>query len=170
MRNQSLKLSFTVDQSPKEVFKAINYVRGWWAEGLVGTSDRMGASFTYQHKDVHLSTQKVTEMVPDKKVVWHVSCSQFPLFKNKSEWDDTEVVFEIEKRGNKTEVTFTHVGLVPTLECFEDCKGGWSYFFGNSLRQLITTGKGEPDPREHGDSRKYPISGQARSARVGDSV
>ncbi|MGB8294074.1 MAG: SRPBCC domain-containing protein [Polyangia bacterium] len=168
MRNQSLKLSFTVAQSPKEVFKAINNVRGWWADGLVGTSDRVGASFTYQHKDLHLSTQKVTEMVPDKKVVWHVSYSQFPFFKNRSEWDDTEIVFEIEKRGDKTEVTFTHVGLVPALECFEDCKSGWSNFFGDSLRKLIATGKGGPDSKEHADSRKYPISRQARSAQAGD--
>ena len=42
----------------------------------------------------------------------------------------------------------THVGLVPALQCFSDCSGGWGFYFSQSLRKLLTTGKGEPDPKE----------------------
>ena len=38
---------------------------------------------------------------------------------NKPEWKDTEVVFEISEKGGKTEVRFTHVGLVYAYECFD---------------------------------------------------
>ena len=64
--------SFTVDQTPNEVFTAINNVRGWWSGEVDGDADRPGAEFTYRYKDMHKSTQQVTEFVPGKKVVWHV--------------------------------------------------------------------------------------------------
>jgi hypothetical protein len=51
------------------------------------------------------------------------------------------------------------VGLVPAFECFEACSRGWSFFVGESLRQLITTGKGKPDRKEKATEGK-------RAARV----
>lgn len=157
MKNESYKMSYTVDQSPEEVFDAINNVRGWWSHGVLGNSDKVNGRFIYQHKDMHLSTQTVTEMIPGKKIVWHVSDSRIMFVKNKAEWDNTDLIFEIAKKGNKTEVSLTHSGLVPGLECFEDCSAGWSYYFGDSLKKLITTGKGTPDPREYADPKKYPV-------------
>ena len=57
----------------------------------------------------------VKEMVPDKKVVWTVLDNHFSFTKDKSEWKGTEIVFEIARRGKKTEINFTHVGLVPSM-------------------------------------------------------
>jgi len=45
-------------------------------------------------------------------------------------------------------LTFTHVGLVPEYECFEVCSDGWGTYVGQSLRALITTGKGMPNVGE----------------------
>ena len=53
----------------------------------------------------------------------------------------TEISFEIAKRGNKTEVRFTHVGLVPGVECFGDCSNAWSSYISNSLRNFIAKDK-----------------------------
>ena len=39
----------------------------------------------------------------------------------------------------------TQVGLVPEYECFDICKGAWTTYIHNSLRSLITTGKGMPN-------------------------
>ena len=66
MTNQNFTTTFSVDQIPEEVFDAINNVRGWWSEEIDGSSDKLGAEFKFHHKDIHRSTQKITELVPDK--------------------------------------------------------------------------------------------------------
>jgi hypothetical protein len=148
MDTQSFTTSFTVDQSSKEVFDAINNVRGWWSGEIEGRTDALGAEFTYSYKDLHRSTQKITEFVPGKKVVWHVSEAQLNFVKDKDEWNGTEIVFEIISKMGKTEVRFTHVGLVPAFECYGGCSGAWGFYVDDSLRTLITTGKGQPNQKE----------------------
>jgi len=137
--------AFVVDKSPAEVFDAVNNVRGWWSQTIEGTTDKLGASFKYRHKDLHRSTQKVVELVPGRKVRWRVLDSRLSFVKDKREWNGTDIVFRIARKNGKTELRMTHVGLVPGLECFDDCSGGWGFYFGRSLRRLITTGKGQPD-------------------------
>ena len=154
MKKKDFTTSFSVDRSPREVFDAINDVRGWWSEEIDGSTDKLGAEFKFHHKDVHRSTQKITEFVPGKKVVWHVSDAQLNFVKNKTEWKGTDVVFEITRKGDKTELRFTHVGLVPAFECYGDCSGAWGFYINDSLRSLITTGKGQPYEKEKGDPKK----------------
>jgi uncharacterized protein YndB with AHSA1/START domain len=117
MKAKDYAISYTVDQSPEEVFDAINNVRGWWSEEVEGKTDRLGAEFKFHYQDLHRTTQKITELVPGKKVVWHVIDSHINFVKDKAEWNGTDVVFDITKKGRKTELRFTHVGLVPTIEC-----------------------------------------------------
>jgi uncharacterized protein YndB with AHSA1/START domain len=148
MKNQSFTNAFTVDQSPEEVFKAITNVRGWWSGEVDGDTDKIGGEFTYRYKTFHKSTQRVTELVPAKKVVWHVSDAELTFFKDKKEWIGTDIIFEITRKEGKTELRFTHVGLVPTFECYGDCSGAWGALVGGNLRNLITTGKDQPDAFE----------------------
>ncbi len=162
MNDQSLTITFAVDQTPQEVFDAINNVRAWWSGEIDGSTDKLGEEWTYRYKDVHRTTQKITEFVPGKKVVWHVSDAQLNFVKDKTEWNGTDIVFEIARKGDKTEVRFTHVGLVPTFECYDGCSGAWGFYINDTLRNLITTGKGQPNPKEKGggDSGK-PASPKA---------
>ena len=148
MNDQSLTTSFTVDQTPEEVFDAINDVRGWWSGEIDGRTDKLGEVFTYRYKDVHRTTQKITEFVPGKRVVWHVTDAELNFVKDKTEWNGTDIVFEIAKKDGKTEVRFTHVGLVPAFECYGGCSGAWGFYINDSLRNLITTGKGAPNQKE----------------------
>jgi len=146
MSSQDYTTSFTVSQTPKEVFDAINNVRGWWSGEVQGHTDKLGAEFTYRVPDAHFSKQRITEFVPGKTVVWHVSEARLGFVKDKSEWTGTDVVFDIAKNGDKTEVRFTHKGLVQAYECYKDCSNAWSMLVNGNLRKLITTGKPQPSP------------------------
>jgi hypothetical protein len=145
MKNRDFTTTISVDQTPDEAFAAINNVRGWWSGEINGDTDQLGAEFTYRYKDMHRSKQKVTEFIPGKKVVWHVLESRLSFVKDKSEWTGTDIVFEISKKGGKTEVRFTHVGLVPESECFGDCSNGWGMLVNGNLRKVITTRTRQPD-------------------------
>jgi hypothetical protein len=145
MKNHSFTATFSVDQPSDEAFNAINNVRGWWSGEIEGDTDKLGAEFTYRYKDIHRSKQRITEFIPGKKVVWHVLESQLSFVKDKSEWNDTDIVFEISEKEGKTEVRFTHVGLVPQYECFGSCSNAWGTLVNGNLRKLITTGKVQPD-------------------------
>ena len=134
-----------VDQTPEEVFAAINNVRGWWSVEIEGGTTRLGDEFIFHYQDVHRSKQKITTFLPGKKVVWHVLEGYLKFVKDKTEWKGTDIVFDISKKGDKTEVRFTHQGLVSEFECFDACSGGWDFYINGSLRDLITTGEGRPD-------------------------
>lgn len=148
MNDKNFTTTFTVDQSPEEAFTAINNVRRWWSGEIEGSTDKRGDEFSYQYQDVHRSKQKITELIPAKKVVWHVLDGHLNFVQDKTEWKGTDITFEVSKKGNKTEIRFTHLGLVPELECFNACSNAWGSYINGSLRSLITTGKGEPNKKE----------------------
>jgi hypothetical protein len=145
MNDQNYTTTFSVDQTPKEVFNAINNVRGWWSGEIEGDTDKLGAEFTYLVPDVHWCKMKITEFIPGKKVVWHVLDSDISYVQVKNEWNDTKITFEISKKDGKTEIRFTHVGLVPAYECYNACSDAWGTLVNGSLRKLITTGKDQPN-------------------------
>lgn len=145
MNDQNYTTSFTVDQSPAEVFAAINNVRAWWSEEIDGNTDKPGSVYYYHFKDIHRCTIKVAELVSNKKVVWHVLHNDFNFIQDKTEWNDTDIVFEIEKTGDQTELRFTHVGLAPSHECYGVCADAWGTYINGSLRDLIATGQGHPN-------------------------
>jgi uncharacterized protein YndB with AHSA1/START domain len=145
-KKQNFTTSFVVSQSPEKVFAAINNVRGWWSGEIEGHTDKLGAEFTYTVPDMHLSRQKITKLVPGKKVVWHVTDARLDFVEDKTEWKGTDIVFEIGKKGGQTEVSFTHVGLAPACDCYDGCSNGWSLLVNGNLRKLIATGKPQPSP------------------------
>ena len=78
-------------------------------------------------------------------LVWKVTDCNLHWIKAKKEWKNTEVVFEISSENNKTTIDFTHVGLVPGVECYNDCEVGWNGHVTSSLAKLINEGKGNPE-------------------------
>jgi len=148
MTTSSYSTVITVDKSPQEAFDAINNVRGWWSGNIEGDTGTLNAEWTYRYKDVHYSKQRITELIPGKRVVWHVMEGYLNFVNDVNEWKDTEIHFDIAEKGGKTEIRFTHAGLVPQYECFDMCSTAWSFYINESLRNFITTGKGDPNEKE----------------------
>ncbi len=141
MQSQNFTTSFLVDQSPAEAFANIHDVRAWWTGGEIeGGTDKLGDEFTYRVPDVHYSKQKITELVPDKKIAWCIVDAYLNFTDDPREWTGTEITFEIARRGDQTEVRFAHQGLVPEFECFDVCSNAWGSLVNGNLRKLITTG------------------------------
>ena len=138
--------SYTVDQSPGEVFAAVLDVRAWWTGEIEGRTDEVGAEFTYRHPPQHYSRQRVTELEPGHHVVWQVIDSELSFVSEPAEWTGSEIVFDLVATGTGTELRFTHVGLVPDVECFGACSTAWLHYVNGSLHSLITTGRSLPDP------------------------
>jgi hypothetical protein len=145
MNEASYTTTFTVDQSPAEAFTAINNVRGWWSGEIDGRTDELGAKFTYRHLDIHRSQQEITELIPGRRVAWHVLDGYLNFTEDKTEWTGTDIMFDLAARGSGTEVRFTHAGLVPQDECFDTCSNAWGFYINTSLRDLIATGAGQPN-------------------------
>ena len=182
MQNQDFTTTILVDQTPHEIFKAITNPRAWWSEEIEGGTDKLNDEFNYRFEDIHRCRLKITDIIPDQKVVWLVLDNHFKpgifedtsrlmsewdtkrqntttgtpddvsnpshgidLATNKAEWVDTKIVFEIVEKENKTQLRFTHLGLVPEYECFEVCVNGWTHYIRQSLFGFITTGKGLPN-------------------------
>ena len=138
--------SYTVEQSPFEIFAAVLDVAAWWTGEIDGPRADIGAEFTYRHPPQHYSRQRIVELEPGRRVVWLVTDSELAFVSEPAEWTGSEIVFEITPAGSGTELRFTHVGLVPDVECYGACSTAWRHYVDVSLRSLITTGTGAPDP------------------------
>lgn len=143
MPNQDFTKTISVNQTPAQAYAAINNVRAWWEGNIEGNTDQLGEVFTYRYEDIHRSVQKVTELVPGQKIVWQVIDSQLNFIQDKTEWKGTTIMFELAPKGDQTEIRFTHLGLVPTVECYDACSTAWSSIIGDSLKNLIASGQGQ---------------------------
>lgn len=148
MNPKNFTTTILVEQSPSKAFNAIKNFRAWWSEEIEGATDQLNEVFFYHYKDIHLCKLKLIEVIPDKKLVYQVLDNQFNFTKDKSEWINTRLVFELREEEGKTNVTFTHEGLVPEYECYHVCFDAWTGYITKSLYNLIATGKGSPNPAE----------------------
>ena len=137
-----------VDNTPEEVFNAINNVRAWWSEEIEGNTTTLNGEWHYHYQDVHRCSMKIVELIPNKRVVWQVLDNYFSFTKDKTEWKDNKIIFEITENGNQTQLKFTQLGLVPEYECYDICQGAWTTYITKSLHSLITTGAGQPNGKD----------------------
>ncbi|MEV4025133.1 SRPBCC domain-containing protein [Actinosynnema sp. NPDC050801] len=158
MAEHGFTTTFTVEQTAAEVYDAVTDVRSWWSEDVEGTTDRPGAEFDYHYQDLHRTRIRVTEAVPGRKVSWLVLENHFSFVQDQSEWEGTTVTFDITERDGRTELRFTHHGLVPDFECFDVCANAWGFYVDSSLRGRITTGEGTPNS---GDRNGVPAPAAA---------
>ncbi|MGZ3763123.1 MAG: SRPBCC family protein [Mucilaginibacter sp.] len=148
MKTLDYSTTVLVDQTPEEAFNAIINTRGWWTgkPGIEGSTDKLNEEFIYRYEPYHYSKQKVTELIPGKKVVWLITDSELSFTEDKHEWTNTQISFEITKHDDQTQIKFTHIGLDPDVECYDACSNAWGNYIKDSLKNWIATGETQPVP------------------------
>ena len=143
-----LTARITVDATPLEAYEAINDVRSWWSDTIVGDTDVVGSEWYYLVPDIHFSKQVVRELVPGERVVWDFTDGYLDFIADKKEWIGTSGRFDIVEKDGRTEVNFTHEGLASGDECYGVCFDAWTHYITVSLRERIETGAGRIRSRE----------------------
>jgi hypothetical protein len=132
-----LTITFTTCAGADAVFAAVNDVSGWWTGEIDGSTDELGAEFTYRYQDVHRSTHRIMQLDPGRRITWHTVDSHLSFVDDPAEWTGTDIVFDISPVDGGTQLRFTHVGLSADNECFDSCSPAWNWYIASSLRGLI---------------------------------
>ena len=146
MKHQDYSYTVTAKVTPEQAFERISRVADWWTKGFTGAAQKVGDAFTVRFGETFVDFA-VVELVPARRIVWRVTDCNLHFIADKKEWKDTRVVFDISPDGPTMKVAMTHAGLVPGIECYENCKKGWDFFVGQSLSKLLNENKGLPDQK-----------------------
>ncbi|MCX6318909.1 MAG: SRPBCC domain-containing protein [Bacteroidetes bacterium] len=143
MNNKSFQFAFSTSVNSSTVFTHLINPENWWVglfgETIEGKSNEINDEFTFKAGDgVHYSVQRLIESVPGSKIVWLVTESNLSFLKKTNEWAGTKICFDLDEAGNKTSVTFTHIGLIPEIECYGSCSSAWTQYLKKLEAQLST--------------------------------
>ena len=156
---ESFTAIIEVSKSPQEIFDCLKEVSKWWSKDFGGNSSQLNDEFVIHHTNQHYSKQKLVEVIPVKKMVWLVTESTLHwLQKDKHEWTNTKMIFEITTAGDKTTLHFTHEGLIPEKECYTICEKGWSMIIKNWLFHFITYGTSSPEMSKASEIRNQVLN------------
>jgi len=159
MEQQNYHCTITVPVTPAEALEKISRVGEWWAVNFKGNANDLQSRFTVHFARTTWSLMEIAEVDPGRRIVWKVVDCFLPIFKDPYLWKDNRITWDLAKDGARTQITMTHVGLVPGVECYEDCRKGWNFYVGESLFKLLTEGKGLPGSSIFADvfvgDRKY---------------
>lgn len=147
MKEKNYHSSIRADITSKEAFDKINNVSGWWTENIEGSSEKLNDVFTVHFGETFV-TFKIIESIPYKKIVWLVTDCHIPWLKDKKEWSNTKINWDISAEHGSVTIDMTHIGLVPGVECYNECEKGWNYYIQDSLFKLITEHKGVPQQKK----------------------
>ena len=144
MGKKNFNCSIIVKTNAIETIEAINRVNEWWVKNIEGKAEKLDDVFGVRFNKEAFVTFKVTEFIIDTKIVWTVTDCYLPWLKDQTEWNDTQAVFEISNENDMTKINFTHVGLIPEIECYDMCVKGWEQYVKGSLANLLNEGVGQP--------------------------
>jgi hypothetical protein len=142
MEKQDFNCSFTANISANDAITKISNVSDWWGVTFTGNAEKQGDKFVIKMGDDAFFNCTVSELAPNKRVVWSVSDCNMPWYTDKKEWSNTKMIFDVSEGNGSSTITFTHEGLTPDVECYKDCEPGWTHWIKTSLFSYFTTGKG----------------------------
>lgn len=144
MEKQDYHSHIVIHSTPKEAFEKISRVSEWWSKDFEGKSQKPNDVFTVKFSSGDMYKVKVSEVLPDNKIIWEFIDTYQGWVKNPTEWVGTKIVWEVFPQKDSVEVKMTHLGLVPELECFDRCTKGWDYLTHEILFKFLDEGKGHP--------------------------
>jgi len=141
MTKKDYSKTITANIAANEALRRISRVSGWWTKNFKGASQKRGDIFSVDFGETFVDF-KVVEVIPEKRIVWEVTNCNLHWIRDKTEWNNTRIVWDISTANKTTTVRMTHVGLTPAAECYSNCKKGWDFHVGESLLELLTENKG----------------------------
>jgi len=171
METKDFTCSITAEISANEAIKKISNVPEWWGVAFTGSAEKQNDEFVIKMGGDSFFNFTVTELVPDKKVVWLVNECYMPWYQDKTEWSGTKIIFDLAEDNGITTLTFTHEGLTPKSECYKDCEPGWTHWIKTSLYSYFTTGQGKLKTLKHVDyatSIEVPVAPSVVFERIND--
>jgi hypothetical protein len=147
MKKQDYTATIVATVSKKAAFNAITAVGKWWTENIEGNTEKLNDVFTVHFGETFV-TFKVVEFIKEQKLAWLVTDCYLHWLNDKKEWKGTTLNFDLEADKSSTQITFTHIGLQPEIECYNDCRKGWDQYIKDSLLKLITEGQGRPEKKQ----------------------
>jgi hypothetical protein len=143
-KQQDFSYNLIVNASPKEVMEKISLVNSWWAKNFKGKAKKLHDEFSVYFGDTYVHF-KISELIPEKKVIWLVTDCNLDWIDDKKEWKNNEVIWNLTQKNGMTSIDFVHKGMTPESECYESCKPGWTHHIKDSLIKLIEEGTGVPE-------------------------
>jgi uncharacterized protein YndB with AHSA1/START domain len=131
-----------IKSSVAEVYTALTTTEGlagWWTTNTQGQGDDLGGVLQFRF-DAGGFDMKVLELDPGKRVLWEVVAGP-------DEWVGTHVSWDLDQAGDYAVVLFGHRGWKEPVEFMHHCSTKWAVFM-MSLKSLVETGKGAPDPHD----------------------
>ncbi len=143
INTQDYRRRIKTPATAKEAFAKISQVPWWWSKDFEGSSSKPGDVFTVRFKNGARYTIRISQFIPDKKIIWDVIDADQTWHEDRDEWNGTKMIWEISPEMNGSTVTMTHQGLLPNLECYEKCTKGWDYLLNQEglYKILILGGK-----------------------------
>jgi uncharacterized protein YndB with AHSA1/START domain len=127
--------------SPDGAYKALTTVEGlsgWWTKNTQGEG-KVGGVLQFRFGAGGFD-MKVLELQPAKRVLWQV-------VDGPEEWIGTKVSWDLQQQDGYTIILFKHEGWWEPVEFMHHCSTKWAVFL-MSLKSLVETGKGSPDPND----------------------
>jgi uncharacterized protein YndB with AHSA1/START domain len=111
----------------------------WWTRNTQGECGKVGGVIQFRFEAGGFD-MKVVELDPARRVLWQV-------VDGPKEWIGTQVSWDFKREGDYTIVLFKHLGWKEPVEFMHHCSTKWGVFL-LSLKSLLETGKGAPEPND----------------------
>jgi uncharacterized protein YndB with AHSA1/START domain len=117
----------------------IEGLAGWWTTDTYGIADREDGILQFRFGAGGFD-MKVVKFEPPHQVHWEVIALE-------KEWIGTTIRWELKQEGDFIIVLFSHLHWKEATEFMRHCSTKWAIFL-MSLKALVETGTGSPNPRD----------------------